>query len=35
MTLSVEDLPNTSGEYISSAFAGGTTKEPLVVALAM
>ena len=33
-TISLLLRPNTSGEYISSALAGGTTKVPGVVALA-
>ncbi len=34
-TQSLPLLPNTSGEYISSALAGGTTNVPGVVARAM
>jgi len=34
-TQSLALRPNTSGEYISSAFAGGTTKVPGVVARAI
>ena len=34
-TLSVPPRPNVSGEYISSAFTGGTTNVPGVVARAM
>ena len=33
-TFALELRPKVSGWYISSAFAGGTTKEPGVVALA-
>jgi hypothetical protein len=34
ITTSLALRPNTSGEYISSAFAGGTTKRPGTVARA-
>lgn len=34
-TISVPDLPKVSGAYISSALAGGATKVPGVVALAI
>jgi hypothetical protein len=33
ITFDDEDLPNNSGEYISSAEAGGTTNSPNEVAL--
>jgi hypothetical protein len=33
ITFAELDLPNNSGEYISSADAGGTTNSPKLVAL--